>query len=71
MFPVGEELKLFQIVAARFNFLSKDFLNSVKEFTRKVVPPTEIALSSTKLKGTHSKTPEGLEKSMDPIGQQH
>ena len=38
----GEELKLFQCVAARFNFLALDWpdlLYSVKEFMRKMASP--------------------------------
>ena len=58
----GEELKLFQSVAARFNFLAMDkadLLYSVRELMRKWLHPArKISLPSKELLVTQLRSPE-------------
>ena len=71
----GEELKLFQSVAARFNFLAMDrpdVLYSVKELMRTMASPrTQDLTASRELHGAQSNTRGDLQISRDPIGQQY
>ena len=67
---IGEELKLFQSVAARFNFLAMDrpdLLYSVKELMRKMAS----SLPSRELHDTQSNTRGWLADTLDPAGQQY
>ena len=71
----GEELKLFQSVAARFNFLATDrpdFLYSVKELMRKMASPRAKDLIALESCAVHNRIPANdLQISMVPIGQQY
>ena len=66
--PTGEELKLFQSVAARFNFLAMDRRVDAKNGFTTYTGPHCPQESCT----VHNQIPANdLQISMDPIGQQY
>ena len=72
----GEELKLFQTEAARFNFLATDrpdLLYSLKELMRKMAFTTFTRPHCSQESCTiHNQIPANdLQTSMDPVGQQY
>ena len=69
----GQELKLFQSVAARFNFLAMDmpdFWYSVKELMRKVASPRTQDITALERVARHTikYSVNDLQISMNPIG---
>ena len=65
--PTGEDLKLFQGVAARFTFLAvdrPDLLYSVKELMREMASPRTQDLTALE------RPANDLQISMDPVGRQ-